>query len=106
VQQPLPENSDPKLQGVRKLMHGEADSRIEARRQNAINEWRSTISGNGNNAFFQLFVNLRRTGLSGSEIRTTLEREAYKARHPRERRDQVKGIMRTFERRQPMRMTA
>ena len=100
--QPLTETSCPKLRLVREMMHEEETSSVAAvstRRQAAIDTWRSTPSGEGSNAFFQLGVDLRSTGMDHAEIRATLWEEAGYARHPRERRDQIKGIMRTLTQR-------
>ena len=74
----------------------DATDRIAARRQAAIAKWHSTPQRTGNQAFFQLGVDLRSTGMSLPEIGTTLRQEAGQARHPFQRRDQVKGIMRTL----------
>jgi len=76
-----------------------ATGQIAARRQAAIDKWHSTPSGNGNAAFFQLGVDLRSTGMSVAEIGATLRQEAGQARHPTQRRDQIKGIMRTLTQR-------
>jgi hypothetical protein len=99
VQQPLPETSCPKLRVVREIIRDEAagaTDRIAARRRAAIDKWHSTPPRTGNQAFFQLGVYLRSTGMSVAEIGATLRQEAGQARHSSQRRDQVKGIMRTL----------
>ena len=50
----------------------------------------------GNEAFFQLGVDLRSAGLSMAEIEDDLRQEAGNARHPAERRREIKSIMRTL----------
>jgi hypothetical protein len=99
VQQPLPETSCPKLRSVREMLMDDvenASGQIAARRQAAIDKWHSTPSGTGNAAFFQLGVDLRSTGMSMTEIGATLRQEAGHARHPPQRRGQIKGIMRAL----------
>ncbi len=49
-------------------------------------------------AFFQLAVDLRGAGLSMAEIEDALRLEAGNARHPTERRREIKSIMRTLRR--------
>ena len=56
----------------------------------------STPAKSGNEAFFQLGVDLRGAGLSMAEIEDTLRLEAGNARHPTERRREIKNIMRTL----------
>ncbi len=75
VPQRMPETSGPKLRVVRDLTRGEAEdgsAEIAMRQQAAIDKWHSTGAGNGNAAFFQLGVDLRRTGMNDNEVRTIL----------------------------------
>lgn len=62
----------------------------------AIQTWHDTPAKSGNEAFFQLGVDLRSAGLSMAEIEDTLRLEAGNARHPTERRREIKNIMRTL----------
>ena len=72
---------------------------VRAQRQEAaIQKWRAAPAEGGNRAFFQFGADLRRAGLSMADIDATLRQEAAHARHPSERRDQIKYIMRTLRR--------
>jgi hypothetical protein len=62
----------------------------------AIQTWHDTPAKSGNEAFFQLGVDLRGAGLSMAEVEDTLWLEAGYARHPTERRREIKSIMRTL----------
>jgi hypothetical protein len=66
------------------------------RQAGAIDQWHGTPAKGGNRTFFQLGVDLRGTGMSMAEIEATLRQEAGYARHPAERRSQVKYIVRTL----------
>ena len=69
-----------------------------AQRQTAaIDRWRGTPAKSGNGAFFQLAVDLRSAGMSDMEIEDVLDVQAGHARHPAERRAQIKSVMRTLE---------
>jgi len=109
VEQPVPKTSCQKLRIVREMIHEEQEAssaaRTAARRQAAIDQWHSALPGTGNAAFFRLGVDLRGTDMSLSEIEATLWQEAGHARHPAERRDQIKAIMRTLAQ-QPSRAVA
>jgi hypothetical protein len=74
------------------------------RQASAIDQWHATPAKGGNEAFFQLGVDLRGTGMSMADIGATLRQEAHHARHPAQRRSQIKYIMRTLGRssRQPI----
>jgi hypothetical protein len=73
----------------------EHDHRLQ-RQRDAIDKWRTTPANGGHAAFFQLGADLRGTGLTMAEIEATLWEEAGHARHPTERRGQIKSIMRTL----------
>ena len=62
----------------------------------AIQKWRAAPAETGHEAFFQLGVDLRSAGLSMADIESTLRQEAGNARHPTERRREIKNIMRTL----------
>jgi hypothetical protein len=78
----------------------------QAQRQAAaIQTWHDTPAKSGNEAFFQLAVDLRSAGMSADEIEDTLRLEAGSARHPTERRREIKNIMRRL-RGSPRRLAA
>lgn len=100
VQPPMPATECRKLRRVRELIALEhaakvRDYRME-RQDAAIGEWHSALPGHGNQEFFHLAANLRRAGFDDGEIEQTLDQETAFARHPRERRAQIKGIMRAL----------
>jgi hypothetical protein len=64
------------------------------RKAAAIQMWHDTPAKSGNEAFFQLGVDLRSAGLSIADIEATLRQEAGYARHRCERRREIKKIMR------------
>lgn len=97
---PMPVTKCPKLRLVRGLLRQEQVERLLTnrinRQQTAIEQWHSAPAKGGNAAFFQLGVDLRGIGLSPPEIEATLWQEAGHARSPKQRRGQIKGIMRTL----------
>ncbi len=109
VQQPMPPTNCHKLRRMREMMAEEAAAKVqnhlEQRQAVAIQKWHSAPAEGGNRAFFQLGVDLRGAGLSMAEIDGTLRLEATNARHPAERRREIKSIMRTL-RGSSRRMTA
>jgi hypothetical protein len=60
----------------------------------AIRKWQSAPVKSGNEAFFKLGVDLRSAGLSTAEIKDVLRLETGNARHPAERRREIKRIIR------------
>jgi len=62
----------------------------------AIEKWRSTTAKGGNDAFLRLAHDLNRIGMSLADIDATLWQEAGEGRHPKERRAQIKYIMRSL----------
>jgi hypothetical protein len=98
--QSLPPTDCPKLRRMRELLAEEdaakfRDDRMQGQAA-AIYRWRIASSGTGNEAFFQLGVDLRATGMTLTEIADVLRQEAGYARHPAERRAQVGSIIRTL----------
>ena len=95
VPQPMPPTVCPKLRQMREMIAAEERRRfrtIRAQRQEAaIQKWRAAPAETGNRAFFQLGVDLRSAGLSMADIEATLRQEAGYARHPAERRDQIRA---------------
>jgi hypothetical protein len=71
----------------------------------AVEDWRLTPAGMGHAAFFKLGAALRGAGLDEFEIRAKLHEEAIYANSPKERRNEIKGILKklrysgTFSRR-------
>jgi hypothetical protein len=100
---PAPASVSANLQAVRdKLVADQAEGR--AGRQNAMIEkavenWRSTPRGDGHSAFFRLGAALQRAGLDEEAIRRTLHDEAIHARSPKERRAEIKDILRSLQKR-------
>jgi hypothetical protein len=94
-----------KLQAVRDaLVAGEAQGlagQQEARVAAAVAAWQTTayVPGTGNNAFFRLGAALKGAGLDEAEIRAVLYEQAACARSPRERRAEIKGILKSLGRR-------
>lgn len=73
--------------------------RREEQIEKSISEWRSTPSGEGHIAFFRLACALQGAGLSESEIESRLCEEATYAHSPRDRRAEIKGLMKSLSRR-------
>ena len=96
--QPTPLTNCPKLRKMREMIAAEEAAKMQndrAQRQAAaIQTWHDTPARGGNEAFFQLGVDLRSAGMSMAEIEDTLRLEAGNARHPTERRREIKNIMR------------
>ena len=94
----MPPTNCPKLQRMRELPAEEAAAKVQndrAQRQAAaIQTWHDTPARGGNEAFFQLGVDLRSAGMSMADIEATLRQEAGYARSPTERRREIKNIMR------------
>ena len=59
----------------------------------AIQTWRIAPAKSGNEAFFQLGIDLRSAGLSTDGIEDVLRLETGNARHPAERRREIKRII-------------
>ena len=100
VRQPMPATDCRRLRRMRELIAEEevasAQSYRVRRQSAAIEKWRYASPGDGNGAFFQLGVDLDRAGMSPAEIDAILQQEAGYARHPSERRAQIKYIMRSL----------
>jgi hypothetical protein len=109
VQQPILPTDCPKLRRMREMIAQEEAAKMQndqAQRQAAaIQTWHDTPAKSGNEAFFQLAVDLRSAGMSADEIEDTLRLEAGSARHPTERRREIKNIMRRL-RGSPRRLAA
>lgn len=73
----------------------------EARVASAIEAWQATayVPGTGHDAFFRLGAALKRAGLDEAEIRATLSEQASYSRSPRDRRAEIKGIVKSLSRR-------
>ena len=63
----------------------------------AVASWRNSQNGEGNDALFTLGVKLRSAGLGWTEIAQTLRAEARFGNSPRDRLQQVNGIMNTLQ---------
>jgi hypothetical protein len=93
----MPPTVCPKLRQVREMIAAEEAAKVQVQRQAAaIEKWRSAPAETGNRAFFQLGVDLRSAGLSMSDIESTLRQEAGYARHPAERRREIRSVMQTL----------
>jgi hypothetical protein len=99
-QRPMPATHCPRLRRMRELLAEEEAAKCRddrAQRQAAaIGRWRVASSGEGNQAFFQLGVDLRGAGMSPAEIDSILRQEAGYAHHPLQRRDQIGSVIRTL----------
>ena len=62
----------------------------------AVERWRGSPSGSGNEAFYALAVELARLGMADDEIEQTLRQEAHFARSPAERRNQIPSVLRSL----------
>jgi hypothetical protein len=67
----------------------------------AIKKWRQAEPGRGNDQFYLLAVELKRLGLTESEIKQTLVQEANFGRSPAERQDQIPSIMNSLRKKRP-----
>ncbi|WP_029031530.1 hypothetical protein [Salinarimonas rosea] len=85
-----------KLLAERTLSHSE---RCDIRINEAVKCWRSTPAGMGHDAFFALGAALHRAGLEEAEIKAKLYEEAAFANSPRERRDEIRDILKSLHRR-------
>jgi hypothetical protein len=100
VQQPMPPTNCPRLRLMREMIAAEEAAKVRddrtQRQEVAIQKWRLAPAETGHAAFFQLGVDLSGAGLSMADIDATLRQEAGHARHPKQRRDQIKSVMRTL----------
>jgi hypothetical protein len=71
----------------------------QARVDRAIQTWRMTPKGTGNDSFFMFAVELRSAGMKLGDIEILLNSEAGHAHSPKERRAQIKSIMKTLRKR-------
>jgi hypothetical protein len=99
----MPETACPKLRRARELLRAEQIAKLHDRRLErqrfAIDKWHTTPANGGDAGFFQLGVDLRHAGLTMPDIEAILWQEAGQARHPSERRSQIRSIMRTLSQR-------
>ena len=106
---PMQPTTCPKLQRMRELLAEEEAIRqqdYQTRcRDAAIDKWRSAEAGQGNSAFLRLGHDLSRSGANYAEISSLLWQEAALGRHPKERRAQIKYVMRSL-RSSPQRLAA
>ncbi|MCW1841580.1 hypothetical protein [Prosthecomicrobium hirschii] len=70
----------------------------EVRIARAIETWRLAPPGTGHDAFFRLAAALKRAGLKDNEIEWRLREEAYAGHSPKDRRNEIRGIMRSLNR--------
>lgn len=61
----------------------------------AITAWRSSPAGSGHKAFFALAMQLKRAGMSPSEMEALLTQEAQYAHSPSERHAEIPGLVAT-----------
>ncbi|SEP51224.1 hypothetical protein SAMN04487843_1469, partial [Methylobacterium sp. ap11] len=92
------------LQAVRDTLRAEKEQTTAGQREEwvtaAITTWQATayVPGTGHNAFFKLGAALKHAGLDDAEIRMMLSEQAAYARSPRERRAEIKGILKSLRR--------
>jgi hypothetical protein len=111
VNQPVEDRHEDgrRLEKVRKELLVKEEERRAVRRDEkvakAVADWRSTPAGMGHDAFFRLGRALTNAGLDECEIRAKLYEEVSFATSPKERRNEIKGILKklrysgTFSRR-------
>jgi len=108
-QNPSKPSNDDRLRRLRdrlaKIDDGPDDlaAQMEAVRDQAIDDWRSSAPGTGNEAFYRLGCRLKASGMADHEVRQTLATEANAAQHPGERRAQISSIMKSLCRFTPKR---
>jgi hypothetical protein len=71
----------------------------DAQRDAAIAAWRSALQGEGNSAFYRLGTTLKQLGLPHAEIAAILRQETAFAQSPKDRRNQIKSILKDLTRR-------
>lgn len=90
------------LQAVRDELAAQQADSVAGRRaaivEKAIQEWRRAPRGDGHAALFRLGAALHRSGLSDYEIEQKLRDEVLYAHSPRERRAEIKGILKSLGR--------
>jgi hypothetical protein len=69
----------------------------QARVQAAINNWRSSPKGSGNENFFQFALELRKAGMNKAQIEKMLQSEAAFAHSPNERKAQIPSIIKSLQ---------
>lgn len=81
-------------------IEGRENNRVvnQAQIDQATTDWRGTKKGSGNDEFFRFARKLRRAGLTLDEIEPVLRSEAQFAHSPKDRRGQVKSIMKSLSR--------
>jgi hypothetical protein len=105
-------NVSSKLQALSDALRAQQAESSAGHRQRmvakAIDEWQTfgVQRGAGHGGFFKLACALQRAGLDENEIRDTLYQEAFFAHSPRERRGEIKGILKSLSRRGSMRRAA
>lgn len=105
---PVPANDDPiklspAMQALRDRLLAQklagSTKSLEERRDAAIDTWRNAAPGDGAIAFFKLSMALARLNLDLTEIATILRQETLHARHPDERRQQIKSLLKEIRKR-------
>ncbi|MGF3027375.1 hypothetical protein ACQVP2_31775, partial [Methylobacterium aquaticum] len=88
------------LRAVREKLHEQQTQSLAGRRdariKKAVETWRSTPKGDGHDAFFGLAAALKRAGLDEFEIKARLYDEAQYSHSPRERRGEIKDLLRSL----------
>ena len=101
--EPIPMRVSPAKRAAMEKLRAERDRGFAAerarRREEAVAAWRQSPAGTGHEAFFRLALGLVRAGLPLPEVMATLHQEASFARHPEERRREIKDIVRTLTKR-------
>ena len=95
-------NASPALKAVQQKLVEQAQEKPaalrEARVQAAIDAWAESamVPKVGNKEFHRLATRLQAAGLDLQEIEAILDQEAWRARHPDERRHEIRNIMRSL----------
>lgn len=100
---PSPASTASRLSVVRAKLLADGAASVAARQETlmvqAIERWRSATPGSGHHAFFVLGAALHRAGLDEWDIRAKLNEEAAYASSPKERRGEIKGILKKLRER-------
>lgn len=81
----------------RRLSEEDETARKEQAKARAIEAWRNVSAGAGNDGFFSLALSLAKAGYDRFDIQNILHQEAGYARHPEERRKEIKRVVQSVQ---------
>jgi len=85
------------LRELRQKLQAERAAKPSQIIEDAEREWRRTPHGHGHEAFFRLALALHRAGLTDPDLTHRLREEAEYARSPRDRKAEIKGIVKKLD---------